>query len=240
MPPREKFQTVEERDLLVLAGDIGVQMMARKFIEQQLEVSPVIYIPGNHEYYSNNPRDEVDARWKTFSEARPDFHYLIAETATLCNAVFFGAPWYSNLWGCPESSNLSLIEAQITDFECQNDSTDPWTVSKHVATHERQTKKLQEIARNAVIDVVVTHWPPTKGAIRPNLSDEGDLNCYYFNDQEDLVKSISAKLWVSGHTHTAYDYMCGETRCVGNPGGYPSDNHKEPEFHTSRVVEIQT
>ena len=58
--------TVEkiDRDLLILAGDIHVGEKAIDFIEKQLEISPVIYILGNHEFY-NNEYHQVLEYWNT-------------------------------------------------------------------------------------------------------------------------------------------------------------------------------
>ncbi len=46
LPAPEAFAPVRDRDVLVLAGDIGTDLMAREFIEQELAISPVIYVPG--------------------------------------------------------------------------------------------------------------------------------------------------------------------------------------------------
>ena len=35
-----------------------------------------------------------------------------------------------------------------------------------------------------------------------------------------LVRKVGARLWVSGHTHTPFDYEVGQTRVIGNPRGY--------------------
>ena len=45
MPDRERdFCPTIDRDILVLAGDIGVGMSAQHFIEREVQVSPVIYV----------------------------------------------------------------------------------------------------------------------------------------------------------------------------------------------------
>ena len=101
--------------------------------------------------------------------------------------------------------------------------------------HQAQTELLA--AQTGCVDVMITHWPPTKAAIHPRF--EGDeLNPYFINDREDLVRAISAKLWVSGHTHEAYDYEVGPTRCIGNPTGYSGDYRQSRLFRPDKVVEI--
>ena len=87
------------------------------------------------------------------------------------------------------------------------------------------------------MDVVVTHWPPTRGAMHPKF--EGDrLNPYFYNDHEQLVREVGAQLWVSGHTHEAYDYEVGGTRCIGNPSGYTGEYRESGLFRADRVVEL--
>ena len=44
---------VVDRDVLVLAGDIGVYTHALQFIEDEAQILPVIYVPGNHEYHTD-------------------------------------------------------------------------------------------------------------------------------------------------------------------------------------------
>ena len=86
--------------------------------------------------------------------------------------------------------------------------------------------------------MVITHWPPTKEAMHPSL-DGDSLNPYYFNDREDLVREVGAKLWISGHTHEAFDYRVGKTRCIGNPAGYPDERRESSSlFRADLVVKV--
>ena len=41
---------VDDRDLLMLADEIGIYINAWGFIEEKIWRSPVIYVPGNHEH----------------------------------------------------------------------------------------------------------------------------------------------------------------------------------------------
>ena len=34
------------------------------------------------------------------------------------------------------------------------------------------------------------------------------------------MRAVGAGLWIGGHTHEAYDYEVGTTRCIGNPSGF--------------------
>ena len=80
-PRHQSFRAVPDRDLLVLAGDIGRGLMARAFVEQQ-QLSPVVYVPGNHEYYGRRViRTDVDLGWLELAEAHEDLYYLVGATA---------------------------------------------------------------------------------------------------------------------------------------------------------------
>ena len=151
-PELHDFFPVEDRDVLVLAGDIGTYMRAWSFIEQELRRSPVIYVPGNHEYYS-------------------------------------------------------------------------W-----------QTKLLREEAD--LVDVVITHWPPTRDAIAPRFKGDG-MNSYFVNDREDLVEDIGAQFWISSHVHDPYRAVVGNTLVIGNPTGYPREAPESGLFRPDFAIEVE-
>ena len=231
VPPRCDFAPVRDRDLLVLAGDIGRQRMARFFIERELAVSPVMYVPGNHEYYSRkSSRGAVDDAWRTISAQHEHLHYLVGEAIEIDGFRFWGGPWYSDLWGMRDRRTPESVRMSINDF---SSLWGAWTVSQHIEAHYAQTDLLRQHAGR--IDVVITHWPPTKEAMH---AEADDLTPYYFNDQPDLVRQIGAKAWISGHTHEAYDYRIGPTRCVGNPAGYPDEKRTSNVFRPDRVIVV--
>ena len=97
LPAKRAFVPVPDRDVLVLAGDIGRQKMARAFVVRELATSPVVYVPGNHEYYSARSREEIDADWRAIAAEHPGLHCLVAEDAEIDGVRFWGAPWYSDL-----------------------------------------------------------------------------------------------------------------------------------------------
>ena len=234
-PPPDVFVPVPDRDVLVLVGDIGVDMQAWHFVKEELAISPVLYVPGNHEYYTNLPRASVDANWSLAASRHTDLHYLVADGVTIDGVRFWGAPWYSNLWGTTDPWDLATVHNGIADFWEPYNGGGEWTLSRHINLHRVQTDLLA--AQAGQVDVVVTHWPPTKEAIHPKF--EGDsLNPYFINDRESLVSQVGAQLWISGHTHEAYDYKVGATRCIGNPSGYAGEPRESRLFQPDRVVEL--
>ena len=100
--PVGQFAPDKERDLLILAGDIvdGNRDHGMPFIRRELKLSPVIFVPGNHEYH-HAPKREVDVFWRDYAERHPGFYYLNDETVVIGGLRFYGAEWCSDFLSIP-------------------------------------------------------------------------------------------------------------------------------------------
>ena len=238
MPHEQAFRSAEGRDLLVLAGDIGVGLGALAFIRRELARSPVLYVAGNHEHYGPTTHDEVEEAWTWIASETPGFHFLNGAAVTIDGVRFYGCTWYSGLWGDTDPKAVAAVGRYITDFRAPHDDGGAWTVLRHVETHRRQTQAMREHAGS--VDVVVTHWPPTLDALHPMYADtvstEALLNRYFINDEEALVREMGARYWISGHTHMAHEATMGKTVSVGNPTGYRNEG-RGAGFRPDRVIE---
>ena len=230
LPDRERqFAPDKDRDLLILAGDIvdGNRDHGLPFIRRELKLSPVIFVPGNHEYH-HAPKREVDAFWRDYAERHPGFYYLNDETVVIGGLRFYGAEWCSDFRGDPHHL---YYRTMIEDFRV----TLGWDTYGHVAEYKQISNSIAELAGK--VDVVITHFPPTLGALDHVQHDEHRLNPYFINDNEALVRMVDASLWVSGHTHSPFDYRVGRTRVIGNPRGYPFVPAR-PGFSVTKTVEV--
>jgi predicted phosphodiesterase len=72
-------------------------------------------------------------------------------------------------------------------------------------------------------DIIVTHHCPTPKHIHPKYA--GDALNEFFSSDFDLTTVPNCKLWVSGHTHTEFDFVHAGIRFVVNPLGYPGENY---------------
>ena len=72
--PETELRPVPDRDVLVLAGDIGAGVDAFEFVVEEALISPVIYVPDNHEYYRRRSREEIDDNWRAFASRKPNLH----------------------------------------------------------------------------------------------------------------------------------------------------------------------
>ncbi len=222
-----------DRDLLVLAGDIAVGRGAKSFISDQLQISPVVYVPGNHEYYGGFRRNDLDAWWRDVAaQELVGLHYLSLDEVVIHGVRIKGATWYSDFWG----GDGRFARMGIADFRPPHNQPDDWGIQEHKSAHEFATSWLQ---MGEYADVVVTHFPPSLQAIGGSFRDPTNplslLNSYFINDKENLVRELSPKLWISGHTHVAYDYMVGSCRCVANPCGYPGERN---QFESAKIIEV--
>ena len=109
--PEGQFEPDEARDLLILAGDItdGNRQFGVSFIGRELGVSPVIYVPGNHEYFHAQRRD-TEAFWRGFAGENEGFYYLNDDTVEIGGLRFYGAEWCSDFWGKPPALFHNMIE----------------------------------------------------------------------------------------------------------------------------------
>ena len=239
MPDEQAFKPAEGRDLLVLAGDIGVQLGALPFIERELAHSPVLYVLGNHEHFSPTTHAELEKAWMRNAHVTPGLHFLNGSTTTINGVRFYGCTWYSGLWDNNERNAAAAIRRCITDFHAPYDDAGAWTVQRHVETHRQQTQAMRQHAGD--VDVIVTHWPPTLHALHPKYVRPGStevlLNRYFINDEEPLVREMGAKFWISGHTHMPHEATVGKTVSVGNPTGYRTEP-RNAGFRADRIIEV--
>ncbi|MCI4438016.1 MAG: metallophosphoesterase [Ignisphaera sp.] len=222
----ERIRPVETGDVVVLAGDISSLLKSntlRYFDEFKKWAIEVVYVCGNHEYYGTNPTIEARKMLdKLQSEGvrvlGPDHHHSF----TYLGVKFVGATcWY------PYNSTTL---GKVLDW-----SDKAW-IKGFIQWWKDEQLRERELLWNEVTpgSVVVTHMLPTWSCISPEYSK--DLyNCLYVADLEDLLLEKKPGLWYHGHSHEPLDLLIGETRCIRNPIGYPS----ERTYNTAQVLSIE-
>jgi hypothetical protein len=79
--------------VLVLAGDVGIQTHGLAAFRARARQQPVLYVPGNHEYYCGHLGRTAAARhgaptWRIqqiSGHTHDAFDYVVAGTRILCN-----------------------------------------------------------------------------------------------------------------------------------------------------------
>lgn len=210
-------------DCMVLAGDIssgpsGIEK-AVKLLCKSAGSRPVVFVPGNHEYYGSDFRS-VDERLSKCSDSIPNFHVLNNEFKEILGQRFIG----STLW-FKHSGKIEREDAGLNDFNMIEEFRE-WVGKKA----EKSAKFLKENIQND--DVVITHHLPARESIHSAFKNSS-FNKYFLHDVRETVEK-GAKLWIHGHTHMSMDYTIGSTRVVCNPFGYA--RHEE----NSRFINLMT
>ncbi len=225
-------------DLVILAGDIangrdGIDWAARTF------AVPVVYVPGNHEYYENK-LEAADALMAAAAAEHPHVRMLnrgVAEFATDTTRIrVIGATWWSDysLFGAErreasmQACAAAMLDHRLIELTEADGTVRHFTPADALARHEAESAWLAaELARPfAGRTVVVTHHAPDLGSLDPRFSRDL-VSGGFVSRRPDLV--AQADLWIHGHTHTSFDYRHDDSRVVCNPRGYVSRRTGEVE-----------
>ncbi|HZR70031.1 MAG TPA: metallophosphoesterase [Burkholderiales bacterium] len=208
-------------DVVVLAGDIanggaGVDWAERSFR------APVLYVPGNHEYYDHE-FDQANESLRNAVGAR--VRLLDCNEAITDDVRFLGCTLWTDYTLVPDTARAAVVEearAKNPDYAKIRFDGRSFTPEhamalcrKHRAWLER---KLYEPFGGRT--VVITHFAPHPKSIAPAYTGH-PANPGFVLDLSPLMGR--AALWIHGHTHTAFDYEVKGTRVVCNPRGYPGE-----------------
>ena len=233
-PPRTRA------DAVILAGDVAGPEQAIAWAREFQR--PVIYIPGNHEFYGSSLSATL-AQLRSLA-AGTDVHVLDRQVLVLDGVRFLGATLWSDfkLAGEGPARARAMIEAArlMLDFSRIESTENPGTkftplestrvFHRHL---EWLTEKLAEPFDGAT--VVITHHAPSPRSIHPRFVGS-PLNGGFVSDLEPLMGGQRAVLWVHGHTHDSFDYTVRGTRVLCNPRGYARDGVNENAYFDPELV----
>jgi Icc-related predicted phosphoesterase len=247
-------QTRPDYDVLIAAGDIhspaskGVEWLAARSGGK-----PVIYVPGNHEWYAPHRLFCVSDEAERARElaARLDVHFLMSESVTIDGVRFLGTTlWTDYGLNGDVRTGMMMAELYINDHRLIFPERDGHALSpeqaqaRHCAERawlERELAQLPAADSSWAKTVIVTHHMPHPRSIDAKYAGDA-LNPSFCSNLSGLVESSSAALWVHGHTHTSCDYVAGGVRIVCNPKGYGPRAARAPveneRFNPVCVVEV--
>lgn len=205
---------------LILAGDIAVGRSNLKrvlafFAERYKHV---IYVPGNHEYYSAAAYGD----YRKMENLPNNVHVLDCATLLLEGIVFIGA----TLWSDLNSGDVFAEEAarrSIPDFRRMPDNTPTQFIQRHTLERDYIFHMHDEYREQK--KVIITHFLPSERCISQRWKTAYPLN-YYFaaHDMELKLEYLeNTPYWFFGHTHDEINVTIGETNFVASPYGYPGE-----------------
>lgn len=215
-------------DLMILAGDI-INIGDYDSLDQLLRKwkKPVLYVTGNHEYYTRRPMNEEDEEFKAWLASRhPYVNLLLDEEVSISGVNFFGGTMWTD-FNAGDVRAMEIAQDGINDFRliCNPDRTS-FRPDDAVALHENFKSKLLSWFGKDLSGprVVITHSAPV---INPHTRHKGSPFMAAFNslDMLEVIERYQPNLWVYGHTHECDDQTIGKTRVISNQLGYPRDSH---------------
>lgn len=136
------------------------------------------------------------------------------------------------------------VHTSIVDRYETSTRVSKFSPQKSIVDHKAMLEVLENTLKQTGPDqkiVVVGHHAPCKQSTKPGYEGEFIINGAYSSDLTDIMlDNPKIKLWVHGHTHTAFDYMIGSTRVASNPRGYVGyeRGYHQEEPYVAKVMEI--
>lgn len=220
-------------DVAVFAGDIGqpisaaVSWMAKQEAFGSLRGRPVIYVPGNHEFYrSVMYHNLTDGR--AAAEAA-EIELLFRRAAVIEGVRFVGCVLWTDyrLHGTPKPSMVyagqNLNDHRLIRYEEEGGHFSRFMPWHAAAEHRLDLAFLRRELANPHdgATVVVTHHAPHRNSIQPRHLDSL-LSPAFVSDLNHLIEEYQPDLWIHGHDHGSHDYKVGRTRVFSNQAGYPN------------------
>lgn len=226
-----------DADVIVLAGDIGRGTTGIEWAADHFPGMPVIYVPGNHEYYEHDI--SIIDRLKA---AAPTMVHVLNNDAFEYEGVrFLGTTLWTDFnfdgegeaWFARQTAR-SLID----DFGSIKNGHRLFTPEDSAHLHRTSVHWLITELEKEFLGptVVVTHHLPSSLSVAKRYSGN-PLNPAFASRLEGIIEKYEPELWIHGHTHVPCDYELFATRVVCNPRGYPGERH-QPAFRPDLAVTI--
>jgi Icc-related predicted phosphoesterase len=222
---------------------------------------PIIYVMGNHDFYSDHRHPDTKTTWEWQREHAPrvaaDHGITLLDDATveIGGVRFIGATLWTDFSARPAllDFDAAVRDAQkgMNDYRLikvgagrSRDTPRPRdTINAHKVSRAYIERALADPTECAET-VVITHHAPSYRSLRGGGLRFSDLDWCYASNLEQMMHGPNAPaLWIHGHVHRNQDYPIGNTRVLANPRGYPiiprlNSPRENPDFDPRLVVEV--
>lgn len=230
-----------QADAVVLAGDIHRHTQGLAWAAQRFKGLPVIYVPGNHEFYGTSMsslRSELAVEAKQLG-----IHLLDNRSLTLGGVRFHGTTLWTDfaLYADDPDHDPARTEQKarwlMPDFSIiEQPAGEVFSPAESQRLHSEALAWLaMELAEP--FDgprVVISHHAPLAECIPQRYRGDA-LSPAFASHLPALMGRM--KLWIHGHVHEPVDQEVSGTRILANPGGYPGE-FETPLFVPEWVVEV--
>ncbi len=223
---RDAFHATEvDADVVVLAGDIDVGTRGVEWAARSARGRPVIYVPGNHEFYGHAIPGLIDDL--RTAAAGSSVHVLENDALSLDGVRFLGCTLWSDFdFDGPDrrAEAMALCQRVVNDygyirFEPGDRTLAPSdTRMLHVSSRRWLAERLAEPHEGPTV-IVTHHAPLIRG--QPPTAVLRAVAGAFASDVTGLMGADRVALWIFGHTHRLANLEHFGTRVVSNPRGYP-------------------
>jgi predicted phosphodiesterase len=213
-----------EVDVVCLAGDVHVGVNGVGWAAEVFPDTPVVYVPGNHEYFRHTYPQELKKMHKLADKCSSVF-VLDNHGVEVDGVAFLGCTLWTD-FALLDDQDAAMEEGgrQMLDYQLIRVGPDHGRLTpRHTLTlHNASRRWLSEHFPVEQPTVVVTHHAPSGRSYGPGIP-QTPLAAAFASALDSLVERSGAALWVHGHLHRAGDYTLGATRVLCNPRGYPNE-----------------
>lgn len=208
-------------DILILAGDI-ITFKDFTPLERFLEGwhKPVLYVAGNHEYYTKKPMNQGETEFKEWLQRYPNINFLQNNAIKINGINFFGGTMWTDFNNSKEARDIAAV--MMNDYRLIKNGTRKLTPLNTITFHNQFVKSLILWLETPTEGkrVVITHHCP---GVNPNTKYKISSLSPAYNSLDiiPIIEKYQPDLWVYGHTHECDDRMIRKTRIISNQSGYP-------------------
>jgi predicted MPP superfamily phosphohydrolase len=138
------FPSEANGDVVILAGDI-ITLNDYGPLDQLLHdwEKPVLYVTGNHEYYTRSPMNQENDNFRAWLEANhPHVKLLFDEEVSIAGVNFFGGTMWTDFSGADPRA-METARSQMNDFRLiHNQDQTPFRPADAVTLHNTFVAKL--------------------------------------------------------------------------------------------------
>ena len=219
-------------DIIIAAGDIGVYDQGIAWLKAIGK--PVIYVAGNHEYYTHEYQDTL--RMLKAECANTNIHFLENNTFKYKGVRFLGCSLWTDLFvDGPEAADT--LACSLNDFRKIRFADGAFNPALYSDLYHHSRAWLEKALARPYNGktVVVTHHAPTQ--LSWDESPNAIKKLAYCNDLKSLFHEYNIAAWFHGHTHSIADYRIANTRILSNTRGYVGRRVVE-KFDLNKAVVI--
>jgi hypothetical protein len=234
-------------DVCVVGGDFFPDLVnSVRELAPVAENMPVIYAPGNLDFYSRKPMEQLLREATELADQIGNIHVLYNRAVSIGDARFLG----TTLWTRIAEDKAEAVLLYSNDFQQICTSKGPWSVAQQNLEHDLAVDFLESelIANSDVTTVVVTHNIPHLSVNDPKYNDpryrDQNMNPIFVADMKWLTDSpFAPDYWIAGTNIFTGEAALGKTSVMSNGLGHPRKNaegkveFENPEFDFDKTFD---